>query len=229
MQGLENVTTLLIDLDDTVFDFKKAERVALEAALKEIGLEPDEGLIQQYSSINSAIWKELERGEITREELRVERFSRLYRARNIDEDATALADLYVEKLALGHYWMPGSREALIELKKKYKLYIASNGTSWIQRSRIGSSDLESLVDGIFISEELGVNKPAKGFFDKCFEVIKEPREHCAMIGDSLSSDMQGGINAGLVTVWVNPGRKPANPEIKTDFEILSLSELVKLL
>jgi len=229
MKKIENVRALLVDLDDTVFDFKKAEHVALEAALKTVGIEPKPEVVQDYVTINLAIWKELERGEISRDELRVERFRRFYRSQGIDREATELADLYVENLSKGHYWIEGSREALIELKKDYKLYIASNGTSWIQRSRINSSDLESLVDDIFISEEIGVNKPAKGFFDCCFAKMDVSPAQCLMVGDSLSSDIAGGINAGLRTVWINPNGKTAENGVKADYMVASLSELVNLL
>ncbi len=228
MNELTGIDTLLIDLDDTVFDFSKAEAVAIRGSFEDVGIEPTEDLLSAYSRINKEIWKELERGEITREELLVERFRRLYEERGIGLDPSVVANIYPERLSKGHFWLPGARDAVIGLSKFCDVYIASNGTAWIQRSRIETSDLETLVKGIFISQEMGANKPSPLFFDGCLKTIKSPRSRCAMVGDSLTSDILGGKQAGLKTVWVNiHGAKP-DGNIVPDVTVSSLTELLEL-
>ena len=130
---------------------------------------------------------------------------------------------------MGHYFLPGAEEALRSLAEKYKLYIASNGSKLVQWPRIKSADLETYFSDIFISEDMGADKPAKAFFDRCFAKIPGFDPQKAMIvGDSLTSDIQGGINAGIFTCWVNPTHKhPGN--IRPDYEIESLSQLEDLL
>ncbi|MBO7402066.1 MAG: YjjG family noncanonical pyrimidine nucleotidase [Lachnospiraceae bacterium] len=229
MNGLKEITTLLIDLDDTIFDFGRAEAIAVSDAFKEAGVEPTDHLLSEYTRINRAIWKELERGEITREKLLVERFRRLYDELSIDKDPEVVARLYPENLAKGFFWLPGAREAIIDLSKKYDIYVASNGTTWIQKSRIAQSDLEEFVKGVFISQEMGADKPSPLYFDACLAKIGVERSRCCMVGDSLSSDILGGKNAGLKTVWVNTNGLPSDPSIVPDHTVRSLTELKDLL
>jgi 2-haloacid dehalogenase len=228
MNKLDGIDTLLIDLDDTIFDFGKAEGIAVRAAFAESGVEPSDDLLWDYSVINRGIWKELERGEITREVLLVERFRRLYEKRGIDKDPSVVARLYPEKLSKGHYWLPGAREAVIELSKRYDIYIASNGTYWIQYGRIKTSDLESFVKGVFISQEMGADKPSPLYFDECFKRMGRDRKRCAMVGDSLTSDILGGKNAGLVTVWVNTNGLEPDPSIVPDITVGKLGDILTL-
>ncbi len=229
MNKLEGIDTFLIDLDDTIFDFGKAEAIAVRDAFKEAGVTPTEHLLSEYTRINRGIWKELERGEITREVLLVERFRRLYNELGIDKDPAVVARIYPENLAKGFFWLPGARDAIIALSKKYDVYVASNGTTWIQKGRIAQSDLEKFVKGIFISQEMGADKPSPLYFDACFAKMKIERSRCCMVGDSLTSDILGGKNAGLKTVWVNTNKLPKDPAIVPDITIGSLTELTDLL
>ena len=228
MNKLDGIDTLLIDLDDTIFDFGKAEGIAVRAAFTECGVEPSEDLLADYTVINRGIWKELERGEITREVLLVERFRRLYEKRGIEKDPSVVAKLYPEKLSKGHFWLPGARDAIIGLSKKFDIYIASNGTYWIQYGRIKTSDLEDFVKGVFISQDMGADKPSPLYFDACFERMGKDRKRCAMIGDSLTSDILGGRNAGLVTVWVNTNGLEPDPSIIPDITVRTLGDVLAL-
>ena len=221
---------LLIDMDDTVLDFKKSEYVAIRKTLQEAGLDPTDAVCQRYSEINDGYWKRLERKEVTRRQLQIGRFADLFAELGITADGEKCADRYMENLAQGHDFMPGAEKALQSLSVKYKLYLASNGNTDTQRSRIALAGIEKYFAGIFISGDVGVNKPDKGFFDACFAAIEgfDPTK-TLIVGDSLSSDILGGKNAGIATCWVNPGHKVAPPELQPDYEIESLTQLEALL
>ncbi len=219
---------LFLDLDDTILDFKKAERVALEKTMRSFGIEPTDENCRIYSHINQAHWEALERGELTRQQVMIGRFFAFFEAVGIQADARACAKQYAENLGIGHYFLPGAEAAVERLSKKYKLYIASNGTKDIQVPRLQSADIAKYCCDVFISEDIGENKPAIGYFEKCFARIPNFDHSKAMIvGDSLSSDIQGGINAGILTCWVNPKHKEA--KVKPDYEIESITQLEELL
>lgn len=221
---------LFIDMDDTVLDFKKAEYVAIRKTLTEAGIEPTDEVCARYSQINQTYWERLERKEVTREQLQVGRFADLMAEYGVQADAKLCADRYMENLGMGHYFLPGAEEALQALSGKYKLYLASNGNTETQKSRIASAGIEKYFEEIFISGVVGINKPDKGFFDYCFARIPgfDPKK-AMIVGDSLTSDILGGKNAGITTCWVNPAHKPQRPDILPDYEIESITQLEALL
>lgn len=220
---------LFLDLDDTILDFHKAERIAIGKTIREFGVEPTEAVLNRYHLINKAHWEKLERGEITRAEVLVNRFAALFEELGVAVNATACARAYEENLAIGHYFLPGAEEAVKSLGRKYRLYLASNGTATVQHGRLTSAGLYPYFEQVFISEEIGFNKPSREYFEACFARIPgfDPAR-AVMVGDSLTSDILGGKNAGLMTVWVNPEGKECG-EIRPDYEIRSLSELEGLL
>ena len=221
---------LFIDMDDTVLDFKKAEHVAIRKTLREAGIEPTDQVCARYSQINKGYWERLERKEVTRDELQVGRFADLMAEYHVTADAERCAARYMEHLSEGHYFLPGAEAALLSLSQKYQLYLASNGNTETQKSRIASAGIEKYFREIFISGVVGVNKPDKSFFDYCFARIPGFDSAKAMsVGDSLTSDILGGKNAGIATCWVNPEHKPANPDIIPDYEIESITQLEALL
>ena len=220
---------LLIDLDDTILDFQKAEEIALEKTLVQFGIDPSEENRSLYSRINRACWEALERGELTRAQVAVGRFAELFSKVGVSADAAACNRFYWEQLSIGHYFLPGAEETLQALAGKYKLYIASNGTKSVQEPRLESSGIRKYFRDIFISEDMGTDKPSAEFFQRCFARIPDFDPAKTMIvGDSLTSDIQGGINAGIKTCWVNP-RKKVSTSVKPDYEIESLSQLPALL
>ena len=224
------IRNVLFDLDDTLFDFHKAEKIALTKTLVHFGIDPTEETLALYSTINAAHWKRLELGEISREEVKVGRYRELFKTIGVECDPVKATAYYESMLAIGHYFMPGAPELLEELYRKYRLYIVSNGTAKVQESRIGSSGIAKYMDGIFISQILGANKPDKQFFDICFAEIPDfSLSETVIIGDSLSSDIKGGINAGITTVWFNPKRIENDNNIKPDYTIKELSEVPGLL
>lgn len=220
---------LFLDLDDTILDFHKAERIAIGKTIREFGVEPTEAVLNRYHLINKAHWEKLERGEITRAEVLVNRFAALFEELGVAVNATACARAYEENLAIGHYFLPGAEEAVKSLGRKYRLYLASNGTATVQHGRLTSAGLYPYFEQVFISEEIGFNKPSREYFEACFAKIPgfDPAR-AVMVGDSLTSDILGGKNAGLTTVWVNPEGKPCG-NICPDWEIRSIGELEALL
>ena len=224
------VEFLFLDLDDTILDFHKAEHIALSKTLRFFGLEPEEAVLSRYSQINREHWERLERRELTREQVLVGRFAALFGEYAIGVDPEKVARKYEDLLSIGHYFLPGAEEAVKRLSQKYKLYMASNGTAKVQAGRLASANISHYFQEIFISQEIGANKPDKLYFDRCGAKIPgyDPKK-AMMVGDSLTSDIQGGINAGMQTVWVNPTRKPHPDHITPDYEIEALSQLETLL
>ena len=220
---------LFLDLDDTILDFKKAEYIAIGRTFEAMGLEPTEEIRHRYHEINQAHWKMLEKGELTRDQVLVQRFERLFEEFGIQVDGVKVARTYEKFLGQGHWFLPGAEEAVMELSKKYRLFLASNGTASVQKGRMTSANLYRWFEQVFVSQEIGHNKPSKAYFDGCFARIPNfDREKCLMVGDSLSSDILGGINAGIKTCWVNPGHADSG-EIKPDYEIEALAQLPELL
>lgn len=221
---------LFLDLDDTILDFKLAEKIAISGTLSELGIEPTEEITSMYSDINRECWEKLERGEYTREEVLYNRFAILFKRLNKDVSPATAKGIYEGRLGIGHYFIKGAPELLEIIKDKYELYITSNGTARVQAGRIESSGIKKYFKEIFVSENLGVNKPSKLFFDKVFERIEGfERDKAIIVGDSLSSDILGGKNAGIKTCWFNPHGKKNNTEIRADYEINSLDKLPELL
>ena len=220
---------LLLDLDDTILDFHKAERIALSKTIREFGVEPTEEVLSLYHGINKWHWEQLELGMLSREEVLVNRFGVLFEKLGKTVDACLCARAYERNLSVGHYFLPGAQEAVDSLHKKYRLFLVSNGTASVQKGRMTSADLYRFFETVFVSQEIGHNKPSVAYFNACFAAIPGfDKEKAIIVGDSLSSDIKGGINAGIRTVWVNPEHKPWG-DIRPDYEIESISQLEGLL
>ena len=221
---------LLLDLDDTILDFHKAERIAIAKSIRDFGVEPTEAVFGRYHVINKWHWEQLELGKMTREEVLVGRFAMLFEEMGIAVNAVDVARAYEKNLAIGHYFLPGAEEAVDTLHKKYRLFLVSNGTASVQKGRMTSANLYRFFEKVFVSQEIGHNKPAKAYFDACFAQIPDfDPAKAVIVGDSLSSDIQGGINAGIKTCWVNPSHAAPQNGIVPDYEIEALHQLPALL
>ena len=219
---------LFLDLDDTILDFHKAEYIAIGKTMAEHGIEPTEEIRNRYHVINKWHWEQLELGNMTRQDVVEGRFRVFFGEMGIQVDAAKVADDYMHNLSQGHYFLPGAEEAVERLSKKYRLFLASNGTASVQHSRMTSANLYRFFEKVFVSQTIGYNKPAKEYFDGCFAQIPDfDITRAVMVGDSLSSDIKGGINAGMKTVWVNPDHLEG--KIKADYEIESITQLEALL
>lgn len=220
---------LFLDLDDTILDFHKAERLAVGKTLEQFGIRPTDEVLSSYHEINLRHWQMLERGELTREQVLVNRFGVLFETLGVTADPVLCARTYEHNLSIGHYFLPGAEEAVKRLHEKYRLFLASNGTASVQHSRLTSSGLYPYFEQVFISQKLGFNKPAKEYFDACYARIPDfDPKRALMVGDSLTSDILGGIHGGIATCWVNPSHKKAEG-ILPDYEIESITQLEALL
>lgn len=224
------VKNVFLDMDGTLLDFHKSEAVALGKVLGDFGIVATPEKIDLYSRINLAQWKRLERGEISREQVLVGRFEIFFGQLGENADALRARKLYENYLSQGHYFIDGAQELLETLFGKYKLFIATNGTKKVQLSRIKDSGIARYFGGIFISEDLGYNKPDRMFFEKCFELIGnvDPDE-TVIVGDSLSSDILGGNNAGIKTLWYNPMHEKPDKTVRIDRETDALSDIPDIL
>ena len=223
------IRNILLDLDDTLLDFHKAEKIALTKTLRHLGIEPQSATLARYSELNQAQWKLLEKGEITREQVKLRRYQLLFADLGVDASPAEATAFYEEQLGVGHYFMEGAEPLLRALYPDYRLFLVSNGTARVQYSRIGSAGIGRYFSGIFLSQEIGFEKPSAQFFARCFTEIPDFRkQETVIVGDSLSSDILGGKNAGITTVWFNPGMQTAQ-DVQPDYTIHHLSELPPLL
>ncbi len=201
---------LLFDLDQTLLDFHASEYKALGIVLIANGLPFSDEIYQAFKAYNKSLWLELEKGTISRTELFIRRFQDVFRRCGADAaklDPLKVNDDFIRTMSVNGVLMDGALEFVRKLKATIsdaRIYIASNGATVNAKGRIASTGLDRYIDGLFVSENMGVAKPAAAFFDICLEQIGEPRESCIMIGDSLSSDMLGAKNASLRSVWFMP-------------------------
>ena len=220
---------LLLDADETLFDFPRAEREALCDALRTMGISSNDEMISKYSEINDRHWKMLERGEISKSELRIARFAELCRHYSFDVDVSRLAVAYTDALATKGYLFPHALEVCRALAAHCKLYIITNGIASVQRGRLEPSPLRAFIEELFISEEIGAEKPDIAYFNAVAAKIPHfDRKKALVVGDSLSSDMRGGIGAGIDTCWFNPKNKTSPAELPITYTIRTLEELIPL-
>ncbi len=221
---------LFLDMDDTILDFQKAGDFAISGVLSELGIAPTPDAIALYTRINLQQWKRLERGELTLETVKQSGFALLFQTMGVSGDAERCARRHEQLLAQGHWLLPGAEAALEALSRRCRLFLASNGTAAVQRSRIAGAGISRYFSQIFISQELGANKPSREFFARCFARIPDFDPARAMIaGDSLTSDILGGKNAGIAACWVNTRHEQNLTAIQPDFEIEAISQLETLL
>jgi YjjG family noncanonical pyrimidine nucleotidase len=218
---------LFFDADGTLFDYNRAEATAFRKAFELLQIQYDEGYLDTYQRINSELWKALERHEIAPAVLRVRRFELLLEALKLAGSADDLNVTYVEQLGLCTDLIEGAYEVLETLSKSSRIAVVTNGLEAVQRSRLRRSALYPFVTELIISEEVGAAKPHPAFFDAAFARTGHPAKNDVLIvGDSLTSDMQGGVDYGIDTCWFNSTgeRKPEN--LRITYEIKQLNELL---
>ncbi len=221
---------LLFDADATLMDFHRSEHEAVSECLSFFGLPNDESVILKYSEINAGYWKMLERGEIEKEKLYPARWRSLIDFYGFNCKAEDISNKYIERLATKSYMLDGAEELCKKLYGKFKMYIVTNGQKDIQKSRLFPSPIFKYFDGCFISEDIGYEKPSIKYFDAVTSQIKDYDPTSAIIiGDSLTSDMQGGINAGIDTCWYNPQSKPLPEGYDLTYVVKSFTEIEDIL
>ncbi len=219
-------TTLLMDADGTLLDFDEAERRGVRTVMASQGIQPTDELVARYHTINLSYWQAFERGEIPRHEIFKRRYPHFFAEMGLTVDADSVEALYREQLSSCCSMLPGAIEICTYLQEHYDLYLVTNGVSETQYRRLSESGLDAFFLKIFVSEDAESQKPQVEYFNYCLPRIRETdRSRMLLIGDSLSSDIRGGKNAGIPTCWVNPQQRPAPADCVPDYEVRDLYEL----
>lgn len=237
-----NYKLVLIDLDDTLFDYPKTEEVAFRNTFKELGFfveselgnakkeEIYEKIKDRYKDVNLQLWKDLEKGAVDKDRLKVVRFEKIIEEFDLKYNPYEMSELYLKKLGEGIFPFEATEKLCEYLHSKYKVGIITNGIKEVQHSRIENSTIAKYIDKIIISDEVGVNKPDKRIFEYAmnyFEIMD--KSEVIMIGDSLGADIKGGQNAGIDTCWVNLRNNVNDTGIVPKHEVRKLEELFEIL
>lgn len=217
--------TVLLDADNTLFDFNAAEEQALRRSMEARGLAFSRARLAEYTAINRGLWDAFHRGEVEQEWLSVERFRRFGAALGCQADPAAWDRDYLDKLGDCGALLPGALELLAALKPYCRLGLATNGLQAVQRKRLAGSAIAPYFDGVFISQEMGVGKPEAVYFQRVLEALDARPETTLMVGDDLLSDIQGAINAGIDCAWYSP-HGPDSP--LPTYRVRELSEIEDL-
>lgn len=216
---------ILFDVDGTLLNFDLAEKNALKETLEEYSFSYSDDMLERYHHINIFYWKELEKGKINKKELHYKRYEQLFDEYGIETDIDTFNVKYMKRLGEGAYLLENAKEICEYFHKKAVLAIASNGSQEVQVKRIKKIGLDRYLDHFFVSADIGYNKPDVRYFDYIIERVNAAKEKILMVGDSLTADIAGGINAGIKTCWYNPERLENKDNIIPDYEIVDLLQL----
>ena len=220
---------LLWDIDGTVLNFLKSESYAIRCTFSELGIceNISDGEIAEYSKINQKYWLMLEKGMINKREVQNGRFREFFELKGIDfTDLDGLNVIYQHYLGEKFFYNDGAREMLTKLKGSYRQYAITNGSKSVQTKKLKKAGLTDILDGMFISDEIGYEKPDERFFDAVLSSVGEcARDEMLIIGDSLTSDIKLANNVGVPCVWYNPDGAVCEKDLRIDYQISSFSEL----
>lgn len=221
---------VLLDLDNTLIDFNECARHSIINSFKKHGFTYTDEVFKTFITENIKIWKRLEKGEITKTDLRANRWNIILGKLGIDYDGTIIEEEFENGVAQGAYAVDGAYELLDYLYPRYELYIVSNGFRFVQESRLKIGDFRKYFKDIFLSEDVGVQKPAKEFFDYCLERLGNPeKEDIILIGDSLSADIIGSLNYGVDCIWFNKNGDKLPKDIEPTYIVTKLKEIEEIL
>ena len=220
---------ILFDADGTLFDYDKAEAYALKNAFATTQIPYQKEFINAYKIINSSLWRDFEKGLISPSKIRVERFDQLFDKLKIETDTAAFGDIYLDFFAEAGFLIDGAEDIVYKTSSQTTTAIITNGLSVVQRSRFSKAPIMSQFKDVIISEEVGVAKPDPKIFEITFEKLNhKDKSTTLIIGDSLTSDIQGGVNFGITTCWFNPKKLQNNSGLTPDFEIQTLDALMEI-
>jgi len=220
---------LLLDADGTLFDYKLAEARALDQTLRHFNQPFSDAIVQAYRRINHTLWLDFEAGRIDADQLKVLRFAVLLQEEDLTGDAATFSETYLSYLALGSELLPGAYRLVHAMKDVIPLVLITNGLSRVQHSRLAGSGLADCFAHVIISDEIGVSKPDPRIFDAAFAKMDDPpKGEVLIVGDGLTSDMQGGVNYGIDTCWYNPEGTANHLKLPICYEIQSLDEVLRI-
>ncbi len=224
------IKVVLLDVDNTLMDFHACARQSMEFTARELGVCWPDNMFELFTPINNELWHQVEKEQLTVDELHKIRWNKIFDAAGIDFDGWVFEQHFLQNIAKGSATVEGARELVEYLAPKYTLCVASNAPYYQQVSRMTNADLLRYFDHLFISERIGHAKPKKEFFDACLAQLPGiKKEEIVMIGDSISADIVGAHNYGLETVWFNFGNEPEEKGAMADHIVYSLSQIHQLL
>lgn len=234
MDPVKSYKYILFDLDDTLFDFKASEERALRDTLIAFGVIPSPKIVSRYSEINRAYWRQFDMGLIEKDALCEKRFSDFGQELGLNESTFPSASVnrfYLTHLGLYGILFDGAVELCQTLRARgYKIYIITNGTAHVQHSRLQATGFSAWIDGLYISEEIGYRKPTAEYFSYVLTDIGDPqREHYLIVGDSLTSDIAGGLSNRIDTCWFNPGNVRNDKSFLPTYTVKNYYEILALL
>ncbi len=221
---------VIFDADNTLFDYDRAEKSALQITFRAHGLELDHEIYQTYRQINRSIWTLFETGEVSSQHLRVQRFEELALAADLEYSAERISKEYLGHLAKEAALLPGALQLVEELFPKVSMVLATNGIADVQQSRIRISGIKRYFSAVVISDLIGVSKPSPEFFEEVFlRIGNPPKTQVLMVGDSLTSDIAGGNGYGIDTCWLDHAGRTIPLDIQPTYRIKNLQELYIIL
>ncbi len=221
---------VLLDLDNTIIDFNECARHSIINIFENLGFEYTEKVFDTFITENVKIWKRLELGEIDKPFLRANRWNIILGKLGIEYDGTIIEEQFENGVAQGAYPVEYAYELLDYLYEKYDIYIVSNGFRYVQESRVKIGKYDKYFKDLFLSEDIGIQKPDTRFFDYCYEKIgRPPKEDIILIGDSLSADIKGGNAYDIDTIWFNKNNDELSGNTKPTYTVNHLKEIENIL
>ena len=223
-------TTVLFDLDHTLLDSQASEAAAFDVTMRSVGIEPTPEVFATYDRLNQALWRQVEAGALSPNDVKVRRFEQLLDAVGVCADPVEMGATFVNGLADHGELYDGAAQLLIDVAAMCRLALVTNGIGTVQRGRLDRLGLADVFEVVSISGEMGTSKPGRAIFDTTFDAMGiADRSSAVMIGDSLASDIQGGINAGVDTIWFNPQQAANHTAVVPTHETSELTQLSALL
>lgn len=228
---------ILIDIDDTLFDYAQAEEYAIKKVFEDFrcfdherNQQKYEEMKREYKIINGILWKELEKGTVKSDELKIKRFEILFEKVGLSYNAVDFSKQYLKRLSEGTFLFDESEKLCKYLNEKYKVAVVTNGMKEVQYSRVENSKVGKYINKIIVSDDIGISKPYAGIFEYALKELEHKnKDDVIMIGDSLTADIQGGINFGIDTCWVNLKNKEKEKNIEPKYTVEKLEELYNIL
>ncbi len=225
---------IFIDVDDTLLDFPKSSRQSAALALRDTGIDMEEekldSFMASFHAVNEGLWRRIEDGSMTRDELFGKRFPKVFEELGIHGDPMAMETNYRTHMRTSAVPVEGAKEILAYLSERYPVYVASNASRTQQEVRLSTAGMRGYIRAIYASSDLGTAKPQKAFFEACLSRVPFEADEMVMIGDSQKADIHGAAQAGMHTLWFNPGGEKNNPEFNApDWSVRKLNEIRHIL